>query len=654
MNRICSGVIELLVLAALASAQTVYNFSPDGMGRPYSANSGVTVLVNSVTYNPANQVTDINLGAGDKDDYQYDSNTGRMTQYKFSVGATPTTLTGNLNWNTNGTLNTQNITDGFNSGDTQNCTYGYDDLARIGSVGCGSVWSQTFTYNDRYGNIKKSGSISWQPNYDTTTNRYVGGGTSYDAKGNLLNDSLTTYTWNVYGKPATVGGNPLVYDAFDRLAQDQAVGVGKNIIYSPIGRIAVFSAAPNYEIPLPGGASFETNRYAFIHRDGLGSGRLYTSVNGRNMQSDTAYAPFGEAYSSVGNQGNEFGFEFTGLPEDIENISAGFGGLQDAVARELRVRQGRWISPDPAGLGAMDATNPQTFNRYAYVANNPMSANDPSGLDGCDITSDSSATCSVSTDWGSGGTGGSGGISWDGTWWNSPGLIVLGPSLGDVVPYNIFSNIGTPGLNIHPPTGLPPAVGGPPIPNIGRVPLINATTTPDLPLAPGSPLGNGDVAAGAMAQQVFQGNRQLWNSANTWGNAAFYGTGAVLAAPATIEGAATVAAHGIGWAYGLTGGSGVVLGQWNQIPNYIDAAKQMGANYLNIWTPLYNGLNKMGVAWTANQAFLDASILRGQQFYLSTAPSVASGTYAMELQYLISRGIGASQWLMASPYLSIH
>jgi len=41
----------------------------------------------------------------------------------------------------------------------------------------------------------------------------------------------------------------------------------------------------------------------------------------------------------------------------------------------------RWISPDPAGLGAVDPSNPQTWNRYAYVGNNPLSNVDPLGLD---------------------------------------------------------------------------------------------------------------------------------------------------------------------------------------------------------------------------------------------------------------------------------
>jgi RHS repeat-associated protein len=41
---------------------------------------------------------------------------------------------------------------------------------------------------------------------------------------------------------------------------------------------------------------------------------------------------------------------------------------------------GRWHSPDPLGG---DVTNPQSLNRYAYVANNPTTSIDPLGLDPC-------------------------------------------------------------------------------------------------------------------------------------------------------------------------------------------------------------------------------------------------------------------------------
>jgi hypothetical protein len=38
------------------------------------------------------------------------------------------------------------------------------------------------------------------------------------------------------------------------------------------------------------------------------------------------------------------------------------------------------MMPDPAGMAATDPTNPQSWNRYAYVLNNPLSNFDPLGL----------------------------------------------------------------------------------------------------------------------------------------------------------------------------------------------------------------------------------------------------------------------------------
>jgi RHS repeat-associated protein len=62
----------------------------------------------------------------------------------------------------------------------------------------------------------------------------------------------------------------------------------------------------------------------------------------------------------------------------VEHISK--GSWYEAPNRELNAVHGRWISPDPAGLGAGDMTNPQSWNRYAYVENDPLSAIDATGL----------------------------------------------------------------------------------------------------------------------------------------------------------------------------------------------------------------------------------------------------------------------------------
>jgi RHS repeat-associated protein len=53
------------------------------------------------------------------------------------------------------------------------------------------------------------------------------------------------------------------------------------------------------------------------------------------------------------------------------------GLLYDFLYREQHATQGRWISPDPAGIDAADPTNPRSWNRYAYVLNNPLSTIDP-------------------------------------------------------------------------------------------------------------------------------------------------------------------------------------------------------------------------------------------------------------------------------------
>ncbi len=90
-----------------------------------------------------------------------------------------------------------------------------------------------------------------------------------------------------------------------------------------------------------------------------------------------SYAPYGEGYNGG------LGFEqftaggYAGTVYDNENRT---GSLIDFMYRRYNPTQGRWISPDPAGLSAVDPTNPQTWNRYAYVGNKPLSTQDPSGL----------------------------------------------------------------------------------------------------------------------------------------------------------------------------------------------------------------------------------------------------------------------------------
>jgi RHS repeat-associated protein len=52
-------------------------------------------------------------------------------------------------------------------------------------------------------------------------------------------------------------------------------------------------------------------------------------------------------------------------------------------ARYYGSSMGRFLSPDPTQLYYADPTNPQSFNLYSYVYNNPLANTDPTGTDAC-------------------------------------------------------------------------------------------------------------------------------------------------------------------------------------------------------------------------------------------------------------------------------
>ena len=154
-------------------------------------------------------------------------------------------------------------------------------------------------------------------------------------------------------------------------------GTTSEFIYGPTGtKLAKVSGATLVKafIPLPGGAKaiYNSNGLAYYrHSDWLGSSRLTsTATKPTSMYSSIAYAPFGEQYAATGSADSSY----TGTDQDT------IGTVYDFLARRQSPSQGRWISPDPMGTGAVDITTPETWNRYAYVMNNPLSYVDPLGL----------------------------------------------------------------------------------------------------------------------------------------------------------------------------------------------------------------------------------------------------------------------------------
>ncbi|HXL21323.1 MAG TPA: RHS repeat-associated core domain-containing protein [Candidatus Dormibacteraeota bacterium] len=198
---------------------------------------------------------------------------------------------------------------------------------------------------------------------------------TYDANGNVLNDSNHTYAWDADNNSVTVDAVGLAFDALDRMVEQNRSGAYTQIVYAPTGaKLALMNGQSLVKafFPLPGQAiavyaSSGLDHYR--HSDWLGSARL-TSSPSRTFLSSTAYAPFGEPYAQSG----AADLSFTGQNQDTVS------GDDDFLFREYST-QGRWASPDPAGLAAADPSNPQSWNRYAYVLNNPLARIDLLGLD---------------------------------------------------------------------------------------------------------------------------------------------------------------------------------------------------------------------------------------------------------------------------------
>ncbi len=262
-----SGALE--TLSGIPSVPAIYfgagGTGLDGEGRytQVTASSG-TNPVTSVSYstssasNPLGTLTGVTYGSFDSDSFSYDPNTGRASAYTFAVNGNADV--GRMTWNANGTMTGLSINDSIpGTGDSQSCSFTYDDLGRSSGVNCGAVWQQSFSY-DAFGNIDKSGNGSFQATYSSATNQFSlgGGGVSYDANGNLLSDNLNSYSWDPnWGGMTSVNGITATYDALGRVVEQGSGSPYTQTLYSPMGKTALMSGTSltTAFVPLPGGGT---------------------------------------------------------------------------------------------------------------------------------------------------------------------------------------------------------------------------------------------------------------------------------------------------------------------------------------------------------------------------------------------------------------
>ncbi|HEY5883476.1 MAG TPA: RHS repeat-associated core domain-containing protein, partial [Pyrinomonadaceae bacterium] len=317
--------------------------------------------------------------------------------------------------NNNGNVQSHTITVptvGSVTGFTAVQTYTYDELNRLESAqeNGGASWRQNFDY-DRFGNrIFRSGTTlpaaldpSNNPTIDPLNNRIdplaAGQGTvTYDNAGNLTRDvDGHLYHYDAENKVVSYDGGPSTggasysYDGDGRRVKKVVGGaqiVTTVFVYDVMGKlVAEYSTAG----PTGSGVSFITS-------DTLESARVVTNA-AQQVIGRHDYMPFGEElFAQVGGRSlqHKYGadslrFKFTSKERDSET------GLDFFEARYYSSAQGRFTRPDPYNIiveaQIIAQTNkekaaakfqeylsqPQTWNRYAYVNNNPVKHIDPTG-----------------------------------------------------------------------------------------------------------------------------------------------------------------------------------------------------------------------------------------------------------------------------------
>jgi RHS repeat-associated protein len=369
-------------------------YTLDGEGRWNSIKDTTNnkSIVMGATFYPADTTPTISLTGTGNDTYSIDPNTGRMTQFVFTVGSS--SLSGNLSWNPNGTLKQVATTDGFNAGGSMTCNFnptsatgtGYNDWNQLVGFDCGSGnWGQTFGF-DIYDNLTKTKMASrsgttWNPGYSSSNNHCTG--CTYDSNGDVTADGSYTYGYNQYSKMiwAAASGTPtcgtsgrcITYDAFGRMVESSNTSTWKEWFYTQTGTANYQSGTTlnfAYFAAPAGGTAYAAgvnSARLYFHKDWLGSARIISN-NANSVTGDQSFSPYGEVMTSFGSTSNAV--EFAGQTANVYK-----GAFYDTPNRQLSNSAGRWLSPDPAREG---------WNQYAYPTD-PNTTVDPTGL-GCKTT----------------------------------------------------------------------------------------------------------------------------------------------------------------------------------------------------------------------------------------------------------------------------
>jgi RHS repeat-associated protein len=306
-----------------------------------------------------------------------------------------------------------------NDGSTVQHRYAYDELSRLkrADTTTTSTQTQTFTY-DLYGNLIQQQIVGLDPVVTpvetTNTNRLAPSPAhpyTYDAAGNLTADYNVTYDYDPFNmlREKDRYPSPIRQEFYIYTASDERIGVtyGTATDSPTIWSIRDFSGNvlrqyKSYDKAsgmdwlwmedyvyrggqlLAGERVPEEGGRRQFHLDHLGSPRLVTGQDSKEM-SEHDFEPFGlesNYQETAGGFDREDPKRFTGHERDYAppgESPASTAYLDYMHARYYTPTAGRFLSVDPETDLQKAQKEPQRWNRYAYVVNNPLRYTDLDG-----------------------------------------------------------------------------------------------------------------------------------------------------------------------------------------------------------------------------------------------------------------------------------
>jgi len=368
-----------------------YDYLPQGA---FDSLSGDATYVNSTSYDEAGRLTSRTLGDGLLETsyayYTWTAMGGRLQQ-TITERLGDETILQNMEYSYDAVGNVEWIKDRVAGSQQtpQTQSFTYDDLDRLtGAVvtdGSGGLYDESYSYDPTSGNLASKAGVNYgyqgaQPHAVThldDVERFT-----YDAVGNMdsrkVGTETTALTYDAESRLIEAGpyqGTPdheFIYDGDGSRVLTIVDGVttaypGNHYEYEVGSDIARQYYGVGGTMRVSGDPEPSNNGVFYMLGDHLGSTSITVDESG-GVVAELRYKAWGETRYANGNTPTTW--RYTGQRQE-EGL-----GLYYYRARWYDPYLNRFIQPDTI---LPNPTNPQSYNRYTYVNNNPIRYNDPTG-----------------------------------------------------------------------------------------------------------------------------------------------------------------------------------------------------------------------------------------------------------------------------------